>query len=377
MRGEKENMKDKMQQAVIRVKKSDYAASSEFDYKRLEYPREHFLPCQINIEGEELVITYQTAGLSPFTNIRRERLDYRYAMLLDVANIVKLGQDYKIQLSPDNLCYDQCFRVSLMNRDVYKKGEGPDESLLAQYKALIGYSLQKRYSYGQYMNGGLGLLQKKRALSAIYDCSSADEIETVLGREYKEKNDLIKETQLLVDKNNFFLKRGYAVILSFLLVGMLGLAGYYLVGVRPGEQAVMASDLAYIESDYVKIIDALKPMDVQKLDIYHKYILALAYIKSENLTGRQRENILSVLSIKGDERVLRYWIAIGRLDAAEAENLAMQCSNDELLLYAYLKDKSLVELDTKMDGEEKAGHLETLSKKIEELTSRYHTKEEY
>lgn len=377
MRGEKENMKDKMQQAVIRVKKSDYAASSEFDYKRLEYPREHFLPCQINIEGEELVITYQTAGLSPFTNIRRERLDYRYAMLLDVANIVKLGQDYKIQLSPDNLCYDQCFRVSLMNRDVYKKGEGPDESLLAQYKALIGYSLQKRYSYGQYMNGGLGLLQKKRALSAIYDCSSADEIETALGREYKEKNDLIKETQLLVDKNNFFLKRGYAVILSFLLVGMLGLAGYYLVGVRPGEQAVMASDLAYIESDYVKIIDALKPMDVQKLDIYHKYILALAYIKSENLTGRQRENILSVLSIKGDERVLRYWIAIGRLDAAEAENLAMQCSNDELLLYAYLKDKSLVELDTKMDGEEKAGHLETLSKKIEELTSRYNTKEEY
>lgn len=370
-------MKDKMQQAVIRVKKSDYAASSEFDYKRLEYPREHFLPCQINIEGEELVITYQTAGLSPFTNIRRERLDYRYAMLLDVANIVKLGQDYKIQLSPDNLCYDQCFRVSLMNRDVYKKGEGPDESLLAQYKALIGYSLQKRYSFGQYMNGGLGLLQKKRALSAIYDCSSADEIETALGREYKEKNDLIKETQLLVDKNNFFLKRGYAVILSFLLVGMLGLAGYYLVGVRPGEQAVMASDLAYIESDYVKIIDALKPMDVQKLDIYHKYILALAYIKSENLTGRQRENILSVLSIKGDERVLRYWIAIGRLDAAEAENLAMQCSNDELLLYAYLKDKSLVELDTKMDGEEKAGHLETLSKKIEELTSRYNTKEEY
>lgn len=32
MRGEKENMKDKMQQAVIRVKKSDYAASTESIY---------------------------------------------------------------------------------------------------------------------------------------------------------------------------------------------------------------------------------------------------------------------------------------------------------------------------------------------------------
>lgn len=370
-------MKDDAQQVTITVKKSEYAANSEFDYRRLEYPREHFLPCQINLEEEELVITYQIGGRASFMNIHKERLDCRFAMLLDVAAVIKLGKGYDIQLNPENLYYDGCFRVSLMNRDVYRKGEGPDEErLLNQYKALIGYSLQKRYGFEHYMDGGMELLRKNKFLSTIYDCSSIEEIETILLKEYKEKNDRIKETKILVDKDSFFLKRTYVAILALCFVGMLGLAGYYLIDIRPREQAIMASDRAYIEGDFVKLIDTLKKVDVEALDAQHKYILALSYVKSENLSNEQRENILSALSIKGDERMLRYWIAIGRLDAPEAENLAMQCSNDELLLYAYLKEKNLVELDTQMDGEEKSGRLEVLSREIEELTKRYNTNEE-
>lgn len=378
MKGEKKKVNNKIQkEIVITIKKSEYAAGSKFDYKRLEYPQERFLPCQIEENGEELVIKFQVENQLSFSEIHKERSDHKLAILLDAAEIIGMGKEYDITLNPENLFYDQCFRVKVMERDVYKRGiEFNEGKLLEEYKALIGYSLQKRYGFEHYRDGGLELLRKHKFLSKVYDCTCLAEIKELLYGEYKEKSEKIKETKIIVDKNSFFLKKGYAVILSFLCVGMLGIGSYYMVVMQPKEQAVLASDRAFIENDYLKIIDVLKPLDADDLDLHHKYTLAFSYVKSENLSNEQRTNIISGLSVKGDERVLRYWVAIGRLNVAEAENLAMQCSNDELLLYAYLKEKSLVENNTQMNGEEKAGRLGTLSKEIEDLSKKYTMEEE-
>ena len=85
----------------------------------------------------------------------------------------------------------------------------------------------------------------------------------------------------------------------------------------------------------------------------------------------QKENILQKLPINGEEKLMEYWIYIGRLLPLEAENIALQRSDDELLLYAYMLEKDLTETDTQMTGEEKAAKLEELNGKIEKLAEKY------
>ena len=62
---------------------------------------------------------------------------------------------------------------------------------------------------------------------------------------------------------------------------------------------------------------------------------------------------------------------LGRLDVEKAEDIAQQVSDQDLLLYAYLKDKSMTEEDTKISGEEKAAKIESLTSKIEKLSEAY------
>lgn len=49
----------------------------------------------------------------------------------------------------------------------------------------------------------------------------------------------------------------------------------------------------------------------------------------------QKKNTISALSLETNEKVLDYWIALGRLQTEEAENIAQQVSDNDLLLYAY------------------------------------------
>ena len=105
-------------------------------------------------------------------------------------------------------------------------------------------------------------------------------------------------------------------------------------------------------------------------------MLAVAYIKCEDLTAEQKNNILDRLVPDGDERVMEYWICLGRENVEEAENIAMQCSDNEMLLYAYLKEKQLLELNTEMSGEEKGAALENLQNKIDSLAEQYTTEED-
>lgn len=370
-------MEENQDEISVRLKKSEMAAADEYDYRRLEYTQERFLPCRIEEEKEDLILFYKVDGKKPFSGVRKERRDHRLALLLDVGKLLELEEQYAFSLNPENLYYDRCYRVCLMKRDVYPKGERPEAGqVFEEYKALTGYTLQKRYDFEHYRNGGLELLKKNPFLTEIYGCETVQEIQEILAREYEKEYSRIEETKVLVNKDSFFRKKAYGTTLVILCLALAGICGCQQFMINPRNQAIMASDRAFIESDYVGIIDALTPIAAEKLDTHHKYLLAEAYVRSENLKKEQRDNILSALSLNSDERILHYWIAIGRLDAVEAENIAMQCSDDELLLYAYLKEQYLVESDARMDGEQKAKRLSELTKEIEELSGKYMSEEE-
>ena len=118
-------------------------------------------------------------------------------------------------------------------------------------------------------------------------------------------------------------------------------------------------------------VDDLKQLPMNRLSYDQKYVLSVSYVNLESLSLEQKQNILDKLPVNGDEKLMEYWIYIGRLQPVEAENIAMQKSDDELLLYAYMLDKDLTEADENLNGEEKAQKLEDLESKISHLAEVY------
>lgn len=360
----------------ITTRKSGMAAAGIYDYKKIMYPRNEFLDCEIQEEREEIITTYQVKHLFSMTEVRREKWEVRIAVLLDALNLHKCRESFDFSLSPDNLYYDMHQRIYVMERDVYARGVVfESEDFLKQMKALIGYTMQGRFAYEDYLEGGEKLLKKTNFLKQFYQISELDEIEELLLAEYQ---DIVEETakkKILVNKSLYQKNAVYFSLMTMAFLMTCGLLLYHYLWIMPYNQSVMKADNAYMEADYVKTIDALETIDVDRMDIHQKYMLAVSYIKGEDLTDLQKNNILPVLSLKGTEKQIEYWIHMGRLHVAEAENIALQLSDDQLLLYVYLKEKLLIENNMDLTGEEKISALSAIESKIEPLAEKYKVEE--
>ncbi|MBO5209683.1 MAG: type VII secretion protein EssB [Lachnospiraceae bacterium] len=358
------------------IKKSEMRAESDFDYKKLAYHNERFLDCTIEEQPESLEITFGCEKYYPFTDIRKCTLQEKLRILLDVSELEKLRSEYIFSIKPDNLFYDDNARVSVMMRDVYQRGEITEEHFLEEYKALVGYSLQKKYGYDDYYEGGEDLYQKNELLKMLAPLGTLEEVIDLLEEEYQKLTKEIREKKILVNKKSYWWSRILIIISVLIMIAGATFIVYDNLFEKPRMEAKLQAEIDFIKGDYIQVIDDLSKVSMKHLGYDQKYILSVAYVNMESLTAEQKQNILEKIPINGDEKLMEYWIYIGRLDPVEAENIAMQKSDDELLLYAYMLDKDLTETDTTMTGEEKAAKLAELESKIEKLAEKYEKEEE-
>lgn len=353
-------------------KKSELNASCQYDYYKLCEEHEGLLSCQSLEEKESVHFRYDITGKKEFVNLREEKKQNRILALLNLIEHQELSVDYKFSIADSNLFYDRNFRTYIKSRDIYEKGEACDAVLfLMEFKALVGALLQKKYSFEDYYDGGLELLTKNKFLKPIYKMESVEQIYDYLEKEYEtiledEKNNKVQISRKWYQSNKYIV-----TALTILTVFGVGFAAYYLADIKPTHVALLTAEECYMDSDYIGVINALKEIEVSKLNKYQKMILATAYVRSENLTQEQKETILEKITVDGEEKVKDYWIYLGRLNTDEAVNIAMQRSDDEMLLYAYLKQQALLQKNTMISGEEKKEQLAVLEEKIEKLAEKY------
>lgn len=360
---------------VQNIKKSELRAETAYDYKKMTYENDRLLACSIEEQAESLKITYDIQNYRHFPDIRKCSKQERLRMLIDAGRLISMREEYSFVLTPDNLYYDENARVYIKSRDVYRRGEIREEHFTEEYKALIGYAMQNRYSYEDYLEGGNDLFAKNIFLKKIAPLENVEAIMDLLEDEYQELSEDIRIKKLVVNKKGYILSRIY-IVLSILLI-IAGASEIVLESFinRPVLEAKLQAEIDFVRGDYVRLISDLSELSMQQLSYDQKYILSVAYVSMENLTAEQKQNILEKLPINGDEKLMEYWIYIGRLEPLEAENIALQRSDDELLLYAYMLDKNLTESDTQMQGTEKAAKLAELEGKIAGIAKKYETEE--
>lgn len=328
-------------------------------------------------EYREPLFCHDVEGKQSVMKLREEKKTDRLKVLLEIRKLEGIFGEYCFELDPDNLYYDRNYRVFIKDEDWVKKGMPEEgEEFLVQYKALIGYAWQKKYSFEDYLKGGSDLYQKNAFLKVVAEAVSVEELYCLLEEEYRRLYDIAVNHRVEVNKAWYRLSSWCIAAVMILLTVAGGILIYLSFVLIPRKNSMMNAAEGYLDGNYVKVIDDLRDIDMKYLDQHQKYILAVSYVRSESLTPEQKENILLTITVDGEEKLKDYWIYLGRLNTLEAENVAMQRSDDELLLYAYMTEKAILEKNTEISGEEKAARLSELEKKIEELAKQYETEED-
>lgn len=358
------------------VRKSQLAAVNGFDYRKLGRKQDGLLNCVVEERKEELEITYDIRDLTPWTAIRRENRELLIAALIDVGRLWQTAQHYSFSLAPQNLYYDIQGRVSVKSRDVYGAEdscsmESSMEEFLEQYKALAGCTLIKKYKFEDYLNGGDDLLSEDKFLAELAKCTEVAQVVSLLQEQYQLYRKEHQKGYIEVSRRkNLMQKLALAAACVAAVVSLSGFV-YMAAWERPYQRAVIAANEAYLQSDYAATVEAMESVAINRMNVCQKYILAIACVKCEGFSDAEQRNILNTISLNGDEKIMEYWIYINRLETDAAADIAMQQSSDQLLYYAYLKEKAVVENSTSLTGQEKSERLSAIENKLKPLMEEY------
>lgn len=359
------------------VKKSSLVANGSYDFYKLSEKNPGLLECVIEEQNEEVIFHYDVTDKKSFHDIRTEKQSNIILALLGLMELVALYEEYRFSLCTDNLYYDRNYRVYVKRRDLYDRGVKSDEKqFMDELKAIVGFAIQKKYTFEDYLNGGMTLLQKNRFLKPIYEIETLEEIFSYLKDKYEELILVTKTQKVEVSKIWYQTNKWILISLATILIICFSLGLYVMLEIQPRYHAMLEANNCFMDSNYVGVIDALYDVEMKHLDKYQKTILATAYVKSESLTPEQKEVILEKITVNGEDKIKEYWIYLGRLNTDEAVNIALQRSDDELLLYAYMTQRAMLEKNTEISGEDKKAQLADLETKIEKLAEKYTSEEE-
>lgn len=360
----------------IRVQRADMEAKTIYDFKRLEHGTVAMLPMTIEEEKETLLLCFDMEGMHSITEVQKMEKLQKLELILQVAELEKDYMRFEFQLSPENLYYDRLNRVKIKFRDITTGlYEERKEQFLKLYQALIGYIMDGSRPYEDYLSGGKELLKDQKEVVTLLSAETLEEeisLLQTLYENYKKEETILK---IKVDKKKYKKMNIYRIVSSVLLVVLFGAVVYGYFCHIPRQDKIVEANDAYLQKDYIRVIDSLKDFEIGQMERAQKYILATAYIQGESVDSfstKDKEVILSKINYQSNEGIFDYWIHLGRMEVKEAENLALQMSDDQLLLYAYLQELSRIEEDQEMSGEEKSSKKQDLMKKVEELADKLH-----
>lgn len=358
------------------IKKSSMAAEDSFDYMKLVTDETGLIPCTFSESLEEVIFTYNLAGLKSLKEMDKEPEEKKWQFLINFARLYEVYEQYRIVFDEKNIFYDENMMPCVKTRDLYgreHKAE-PGEFLYA-YQCIAGGVLSRKYRISQVLESGLEILKKDKKIQKVLQADDMEKLVGILKKNRDEHLSWKKQKIREVSKTTYLVWKVLAI--TMVVVGMVtaGLSVYFGAFVIPQQKSLVMANERYIQKDYVGCIDSVKNMETVDMDVHTKYILAVSYASTESFKQEEIKNIVSRLSVNSNEKELEYWISLGRLDVKQAENLALALSDDKLLIYAYMKEIDLLENESNIDGEEKKSRLDTLNNEIKTLGEKYNTEE--
>jgi type VII secretion protein EssB len=358
------------------VKKSTLVCQTTFDLKKLNIPIPVFVPMDYEERLEEVCFKYKLEGLKPVSLLKNEEKTMQYRFLINFVKLWEAWNNYAIPLTEDNVYYDENYLPYVKCRDLHLQGkELITADFLDSYKTFIGGILGQKYSIKQLQESGLETLKDEPSFDEFYKATSSEELIIILRKRKGAYESNQEASRRLVTKTGYRIRTIVAIVAPILLLIALGGFVYSNLYVIPYQEQVINAKDAYIRMDFVAAIDSLHGISTENMSVSTKYILAVSFARGQSLQQEEISRIVSRLTVQSNERELEYWIYLGRLDVRRAQDLAMALSDNQLLVYAYMKELNILENDTSIPGEEKQNRINALEGRIRSLGERYTAEE--
>lgn len=349
---------------TIKKKITDFNTTEE-EIRFLSYNSTMLVPCEFEVKDEIICFKFNIEGLSSIQS-GTEAVDEKYRFLANCADLYNLCEEFEFSMKPDNLMCDINLCPKILIRD--KRNEQTKSNFLKKYKSLSAAVLNSRYTYDNYYNGGDDLFKKNPQLNKIKECSNIKDLKKFFLNCYESNRRKEKANKVLVNKRSKTVIKAVIPVLSVIVVslGILALIAY--IQMIPFRDTMLRANESYFSENYIEVQRALENISLEKLPFSQKYILARSYVFSESMTQKQKEIVLDGITMNTDEAVINYWVYIGRLDFDKAIDQALKIDDEELLLYAYIKQRSALKDDSTISGEEKTEKVNAIEEKITSIT---------
>ena len=351
-----------MEKISCQIKNSELSCPKE---KRdfLVYHAEGLCSCTLETLEDGIELVFDADKMESASIVLGRTQSDKLRFLVNVAELECLHTDLTFSLAAENLLVDINLRPRVLQRDLNCDGS----AFLPKYKALIGAVLTRRTDYNDYINGGADLYKKNKLLDELFKCESTDEIRVRLTEEYHAENERVKQSKKQVSKQSVLISSICIPLLAIALIAVSYFAVIAILFEIPYQDKVIRASQAYIVGDYVAAQAAMR--DLEPADMTHetRHFLSRAYVITQALTDAEIHHVLMGLTPMTDGALFDYWIFLGRLEFDSALEIARRYGDSELLLFAYIKQRAVVEADMQMPGDEKVALLNYLEREITRL----------
>lgn len=327
------------------------------------------LKTTFKIEGDLVKLNYQlNEDMKEFSNLKKQENYQKLHVLKNISKIIdNRNQGYTYILNPANIFYDSnnipsVLYVGYVNLLLPFKQEESD--LVFQYKCLVTYLFDDKYSFSGLYNGGLEILKKTTFLNEIYEASSIIEIQDILEAAFKKERDVYFSHNSIVNKSKYNILKFTSIIaiIAFAISLVFTVIAYF--NILPFNKQMNEASYQYVSNNYGKVISTLKDENPNSLPQAQKYMLAYSYIKGEIMNEKSKNSAIAAISTKSDASYLLFWIYIGRANYEKASDIAKELNDLKLEYHASYRAIEIIKQDKNLSGAQKQ---ELLSKYEEQL----------
>ena len=345
----------------VKISSNELNAKNTFEFDLITKNQSYFANAKYRISNDSIIFIYDVDEEDILSNKKLTK----YEKLIVLYNVLKLydSADYLyFGLNPENIIVDENLEVKILNRDIPYQGYN---NFINMWKALLGFEIDEKYNYIDYLNGGLDLLKNNKFLIPYFELNDVEQIKEQLAKDIKEYRELQTNKYMSVTKTSYRNNKIVKIILSTLFIAILIVS--VVLGIKLTKSyKINQMQTYFIQEQYSDVISEANAISINDLTKADKYVIAYSYVKLETLPQNILSNLINNININSNENFLDYWVYLARNDFESANDEALSLNDQNLLVYSYLKEIDYITNSGSYSSSEKDKKIKELEGKIKE-----------
>ena len=283
-----------------------------------------------------------------------------------------LESRYTFELKPSELYFTINGIPKIRNRGL--KGivtplSQTTDLLLAQYKALVISTFNKKVTYDTLIQGNLELYKGTRFENEVLNSKSLKDLSLLLKQSYESQIAYKKQHVRLVNKKLYFTFKWSSIVLAVALFALLSYSIYVNYAVVKRQHTILKGYESYITKNYTQVLNQFSKLDGKKLSKSDLYLYARSYIQTnqQDLDKDKKENLLNNITENTNKDYLLYWYELGHGHLDQALNIATYIDDNDLTKLALINKITNIKKNPKLNEQKRAEQSKKYNEKLQNI----------